>query len=179
MANPSLSYSIGMRFLLNSVMWNCRNKWRIKGGYTMTRRKHMVRMWAQSISSPADTRRKQGTRRAHGGQLRRGTSTYSADTRRIHTLHTHGAHAGGQGGHGGAAKADTARTKRRTQGGHMADKLRGRGQSISRPAFFSQKRNPTLYQHRPQTVFQAWGALAKDPKWQTDQQACNRRATQC
>ena len=55
-----------------------------------------------------------------------------------------------------ADKADTWRDKerlRRTRfggghladnGGHMADKLRGRGQSISRPAFFFLRENPTL-----------------------------------
>ena len=38
-------------------------------------------------------------------------------------------------GHMAAAKADP----RQTQGGHMADKLRGRGHSVSRPAFFLER----------------------------------------
>ena len=59
--------------------------------------------------------------------VRRVTSTYAFRSRR------QGWRLVGTSIFGGAAKADT----RRTQGGHVADKLRGRGQSISRPAFFS------------------------------------------
>ena len=54
-----------------------------------------------------------------------------------------------RGGHK-AHKAVTRRTYmaykvwRQTQGGRTADKLRGRGQSISRPAFFLLRENPTV-----------------------------------
>ena len=59
--------------------------------------------------------------------------------RRADTRRTHGGH-----------KADTGRTKcrdavartMRPHGGLIADKLRGRSQSISRPAFLFSKREP-------------------------------------
>ena len=66
----------------------------------------------------------------------------------------------GQSGHmantwrtkfGDAAIAESRQTQgrheadsRRTRGGHKADKLRGRGQGISRPAFFSISKIPTV-----------------------------------
>ena len=49
---------------------------------------------------------------------------------------------GGQGLE--ARPKQTTQDKWRTQAGHMADKLRGRGQSISRPAFFFLRENPTV-----------------------------------
>ena len=64
---------------------------------------------------------------AHGGHVGpKRIKGHKADTRRTRF--------------GGAAK----RTQRRTQGGHMADKLRGRGQSISQPALFLLRENPTV-----------------------------------
>ena len=46
---------------------------------------------------------------------------------------------------GGAAKADTRRAgTKRIHGGHMADKLWERGQSISQPALFFLRENPTV-----------------------------------
>ena len=84
------------------------------------------------------------TRRAHGRQMagkvwRRGQSGFKG--RKADTRWKHGA----QGGHkadkrrtkcGDAAKAESRRT--------MADKHRGRGQSISWPAFFLLRENPTV-----------------------------------
>ena len=76
-------------------------------------------------------------------------SGHLADTRRSHGRHIWRTRFGGRrkadtadkvGRRGQSAiKADTRRTQGaqwRTHGGDMADKLRGRGQSISRPAFF-------------------------------------------
>ena len=74
-------------------------------------------------------KRPQGSQGGHVAETRRSRRTQggqTADTRRTKN--------------GDTAKAES----RRTQGGHMADKHRGRGQSISRPAFFLLRENPTV-----------------------------------
>ena len=94
---------------------------------------HMANKVWRCGQSRREAGHKAGPWLTHGGQ--------SLETR---PLRTHGR----QGRHK-ADKAGSRRTRgghmvdkagsRRTRGGHRADKLRGRGQSISRPGFFSKK----------------------------------------
>ena len=103
---------------------------------------------AAKVDTRPDARRTQGKhkggqmpdmRRTRGGQSletrpSRTQGGYRAEARPKRTL---GGHKADRRTHGGQRLE--ARPKR-TQGGHEADKLRGRGQSISRPAFFSKKK---------------------------------------
>ena len=110
---------------MNSVLCNCRNPQKIRGGYKADR-------------GAPKAYRIQRTRRAHSAQLRGATAhvgAHEAKTRGAHgrhmvdtchmaaTAYTGRAHAGPKRAHG------THGGKGLTNGRHMADKLRGRGQS--------------------------------------------------
>ena len=117
----------------------------------LTQGGHMTDTWRTSFGGTAHTTRHKGDKVWRRGQAhpRRTQDGQTADTRQTH---------GRQGGID-AAKAES-RDTRRTHGGqgleawpstltadnagHMADKLRGRGQGILRPAFILLRKNPTV-----------------------------------
>ena len=142
--------------------WRTQFTWRTYGAQCLeadrkrTHGGHKAGTWRTQGGLKADARR------AHGGHMTRFWGSAKADSRRTQAGHT----------------ADKVWRRARIQGGHMEDKLQGRGQSISRPALFSSKREPRskLFGESdtridPKQFFKhKWDALARlkylEPKWQ-------------